>query len=108
MNDGQEQQLIKRVIGLPGDRVVIHDGVVKIYNQDFPNGFNADQDTDHGDLAINTSGDIDLTLAKNQIYVMGDHRGNSKDSRYFGPISSDIIVGKLALRVLPLNKTKAF
>ncbi|HEX5395371.1 MAG TPA: signal peptidase I [Candidatus Saccharimonadales bacterium] len=102
------KQLIKRVVGLPGERVVVSGGKVTIYNQEHPNGFEPDK---VGGYKVNTpvtSGDVDQTLAQNEIFVLGDNRGNSEDSRYFGPIKADQIVGKLAFRIVPLDKTQKF
>jgi signal peptidase I len=95
------KQLVKRVVGLPGDRVVISDDHITIYNKQHPNGFNPDSALPYGKehtLPI-TSGNIDLTLTSNQVFVCGDNRTDSLDSRAFGPVSVNNIVGKLVLRV---------
>ncbi|HET7827570.1 MAG TPA: signal peptidase I [Candidatus Saccharimonadales bacterium] len=104
------KQLVKRVIGLPGERVVVNDAKVTIYNSAHPNGF----DPDHAGLYSFTPKTppfdihVDVSLQANQLFVCGDNRGNSEDSRYFGPIQTDQIVAKLVLRILPLNSTKVF
>lgn len=103
-----ERQLIKRVIGLPGDRVVVKDGSVTIYNDEFPQGFNPDENSSWSDVIKTTSGDIDLTVDEGNVFVCGDNRGNSRDSRFFGEVSADDIVGKLVLRVFPMNKIETF
>jgi signal peptidase I len=102
------KQLIKRVVGLPGDRVVVKDGVLTIYNKEHPDGFMPDKTMAYGSVITTTSGDIDLTLSKNQLFVCGDNRPDSLDSRIFGPISTDQVVGKLVMRILPLNNAKRF
>jgi signal peptidase I len=102
------KQLIKRVIGLPGDRVVVSNGAYTIYNKQNPKGFNPDKTLPYGKNIPATSGDIDVTLGANQLFVSGDNRPDSLDSRAFGPITADQIVGKLVLRVYPLNKAQAF
>ncbi|HEY1835791.1 MAG TPA: signal peptidase I [Candidatus Saccharimonadales bacterium] len=105
-----DKQLIKRVIGLPGDRVVVKNGVVTIYNKAHPKGFDPDKTLAYGkgkNWPI-TSGNIDITLKSNQIFVCGDNRTDSLDSRIFGPVNINNIVGKLAIRVLPLNDAKVF
>lgn len=101
------KQLIKRVIGLPGDRVVVSDGKVMIYDSAHPNGFDPD---DSGGYTTNqpTTHEFQGTLASNQLFVCGDNRPNSEDSRYFGPITTDQIVAKLVLRILPIGKTQSF
>ena len=104
------RQLIKRVIGLPGDRVVVRDGTITVYNSEHPEGFQPDKTLPYNqDNHIpTTAGNVDITLKKDQLYVCGDNRGNSLDSRIFGPIEASNIVGKLAVRVLPLNSVKRF
>lgn len=107
--DGSKQ-LVKRVIGLPGDTVVIEGGVITIYNKDNPNGFQPDATLPYG--ANNhipvTDGEGTYTLEANQLFVNGDNRPNSLDSRAFGPISTDQVVGKLVARILPLSKAEIF
>ncbi|HJP95872.1 MAG TPA: signal peptidase I [Candidatus Saccharimonadales bacterium] len=102
------KQLIKRVVGLPGDRIVVKDGVLTVYNNQHPNGFRPDKTLEYGKVIGNTSGDIDVTLNANQLFVCGDNRPDSLDSRVFGPISTDQVVGKLVMRILPLNNAKRF
>ena len=104
-----EKQLIKRVIGLPGERVVVADNKITVYNKRSPNGFNPDTTGKYKiDADKITTGSVDLVLAKNQIFVSGDNRPNSEDSRYFGPIDTNQVVAKLVLRILPLNKVSEY
>jgi signal peptidase I len=102
------KQLIKRVIGLPGDHVIVKNGVVTIFNVSHPQGFQPDKTLPYGKVIPSTSGNIDITLSKNQIFVCGDNRPDSLDSRVFGPVELNNIVGKLVLRVLPLSDAKMF
>jgi signal peptidase I len=94
------KQLIKRVIGLPGDRVVVANNVVMIYNKAHPNGFDPD--------IPETTGNVNLVLGKNQLFVEGDNRPDSLDSRDFGPINANQIIGKLIIRVFPIGKAEIF
>jgi len=102
------EQIIKRVIGLPGERVVIKNNLVTVYNKQFPDGFQPDKSLPYGKVIVNTPGNIDVTLGADEIYVCGDNRTNSIDSRLLGPIKSDQIIGKLIIRVLPLNTITRF
>ncbi len=104
----EEKQLIKRVIGLPGDRVVVKDGEVTVYNQDNPDGFNPDQDAEYGNASRNTPGNVDITVQDDQVFVLGDNRNNSLDSRAFGAIEQEAIVGTLVMRLWPFNTIKPF
>lgn len=104
------KQLVKRVIGLPGDRVVVHNGHITIYNDQHPSGFNPDTTLPYGKAhpLPYTSGDIDITLAHDQIFVCGDNRTDSLDSRAFGPVNLNDIIGKLVLRMYPFNTVERF
>ncbi len=103
---GGDRQLIKRVIALPGERVVVKQGKVTVYNKSNPGGINPD--TGHPGIDKETQGSVDLTVPEGQVFVMGDNRDNSLDSRIFGPVDSSNIVGRLSLRIFPFNKAKSF
>lgn len=89
--------LIKRIIGLPGEKVSILGGVVTIYNKDNPNGLILD------DKEIQFKSDMsdERTLGPDEYYVMGDNRANSSDSRYWGALPKENIVGKPFVRITP-------
>lgn len=102
------KQLIKRVVGLPGERVIVKGGNITIYNQDRPSGFDPDKSSSYYIASRITPGDVNLTLKSDEIFVCGDNRANSEDSRYFGPVKLNQVVGKLSFRVLPINKAQHF
>ena len=106
--EGVPEQLVKRVIGLPGEHITVKQSVVTVYNSHYPGGYHPDDSLPYGDVIKYTPGDTDVTLGNDEIFVMGDHRDNSRDSRDFGPIEPSQIVGKLVARVLPLNDFKRF
>lgn len=101
------RQLIKRVIALPGERVVVKDGKVTVYNDEHPSGFHPD-DAAYGSVIQNTAGEIDLTVPEHQIFVCGDNRPQSLDSRAFGPVPTKDLVGKLVLRLYPFSKAHIY
>lgn len=103
-----EKQLIKRVIGLPGDRVVVNNSRITVYNAQHPGGFDPDDSGTYKTASDVTVGNVDITLQKDELFVCGDNRPNSEDSRYFGPIKTNQVVAKLVLRILPLNKARSF
>lgn len=107
------KQLVKRVIGLPGDRVVVSGGHVTIYNAQYPNGFDPDTTLPYGKehplpYTAGPNGDIDIILGSNQVFVCGDNRTDSLDSRSFGPVDLNDIIGKLVLRMYPFNTIERF
>ncbi len=99
------QYFIKRVIGLPGETIEVIDGRVMLYNDTYPNGLALDEpylDSEY------TSGNKRIVLGQNEYFVLGDNRGSSLDSRSFGVVPRDLIVGKVWLRGLPINKVTVF
>lgn len=108
-SDEKENQLVKRVVGLPGDKVVIKDKKITIYNQDNPDGFNPDMDFFKKNLSTEKSSDIDTWEVKeSEVFVVGDNRSNSLDSRVIGTVQSDHIVGSVEIRLLPLSDARFF
>ncbi len=97
---------IKRVIALPGETVEIIDGQVKVYNDDYPNGIVLDERAYLDD--IYTAQTRRETLKANEYFVLGDNRASSLDSRYFGPISEDVVVGRVWVRGWPFDRWKIF
>lgn len=107
--NNQDKQLIKRVIGLPGDHVVVKDGQITIFNAQNPEGYNPDKDQDFSAHVIGpTKGNIDLIVPSGHVFVSGDNRTDSHDSRDFGTVSSESIIGKLVLRIMPVNNFESF
>jgi signal peptidase I len=110
-NNGNPKQLIKRVIGVPGDRIAIKNGSVTVYNKEHPNGFRPDTTLPYGEhvnLSVDSTENIDEVIGKGEVYAMGDNRNNSLDSRVFGPVDANDIIGKLILRMFPINDVKKF
>ena len=99
----QEQNgfLIKRVIGLPNERIVIKRGHVYIFNQDHPQGIRLSED--YLPSGLTTPGQIDYSLKDDEYFLLGDNRSISLDSRSFGPVSREDIVGRPLWRPLPLK-----
>jgi signal peptidase I len=90
---------IKRVIGLPGEKVDIKKGRVYINDQELTESYIEDFGVDTFDS---------VKLSDNQYYVMGDNRTNSFDSRRFGPIDRKSIIGKAWFRGWPWDKINTF
>jgi signal peptidase I len=107
---GHEEQLIKRVIGLPGDTVIVKDGTVTIKNKSSPDGFDVGKQLGLNLKPTFSANTIEATIPDGEVYVMGDNRveNGSYDSRAFGPIESTKIVGRLWARILPLDKAQVF
>jgi len=94
--------LIKRVVGLPNERVEIKNGKIFIYNQDYPEGIEL-KENDYLPNGYSTSGQIDYSLKDNEYFLLGDNRYVSLDSRSFGPIPKDKIIGHSLIRGWPIR-----
>ncbi|MDQ6910419.1 MAG: signal peptidase I [Actinomycetota bacterium] len=89
------KDLIKRVVGLPGETVEARDGRVLINGNKIDDSYLSN--------GVTTSSFPPQKIPPGDVWVMGDNRSNSKDSRFFGPISEDLIVGRAFIRVWPLT-----
>ena len=116
--DSGKTDLIKRVIGLEGELIEIIDGRIYVTESgsstrqalvepylssststEMPNGF---QDTDSCEVATETS----CLIPENYVFVLGDNRAGSRDSRFFGPIEEDMVVGRAFIRLWPISSLK--
>ncbi len=89
---------IKRVIGLPGETVSIENNAITITSKENPEGLVLEEPY-IGDVV--TDGNQSITLAEEEYFVMGDNRGHSSDSRSWGALEKDKIVGRAWLRLFP-------
>ncbi len=86
--------IIKRVIGMPGDKVKIRNNKIYINNKIIED-----------DYAYGETSDYDeITLGDDEYFVLGDNRLISKDSRYFGAIKKSDIKGKAVFRLFPFTR----
>jgi len=92
---------IKRVIGIPGDTVIVKNGKVTVKNTENPEGLKLNES--YIETGVETLGDQSITLQKNEYYVLGDNRlpGMSYDSRGWGVLRKEFIIGRAWLRLLP-------
>lgn len=96
-NDGTNKDLVKRIIGIEGDRIIIKDGKVyvndKLLNEPYLS------------QGMDTKGDIDLVVPQGKLFVLGDNREVSLDSRYeqVGLVDISDVEGKVLIRLYPFN-----
>jgi signal peptidase I len=102
----ESQFFIKRIIGLPGEQVVIKNNIINIFNDDHPEGILLDEAYLPADYV--TAGDTDTTLGESEYFVLGDNRSFSFDSRSWGVLGRKEIVGIVRLRLWPLSSLEAF
>lgn len=97
--DGRAKTVLKRVVAVAGDHIrLLEDGGVEL------NGTRIDEDYAVGQ----TTGAVDLTIGDGEVFVMGDNRELSFDSRQMGAISSKKLVGKVIVRFYPFQKITKF
>lgn len=123
--DEGDVPFIKRVIGLPGDTVELDNGRVYVTPRGGTRGLVHDALDAKGDgyesyVSIGLDGKPDATIPRDpegtakwtipsgSYFVLGDHRSVSQDSRWFGPISRSLIIGRAWLRYFPLNRIEVF
>ena len=88
------EKIIKRVIGMPGETISIKNDKIYINGKVIDNSF-----------AYGTTSDVDkIELGEDEYFILGDNRLISKDSRYFGPVTKSEIIGKVVFRLFPFNK----
>lgn len=96
---------IKRIVGMPMETVIIRGETVTIKNDRFPEGFTIDEPYIRHHK---TDDDIVMTLKENEYFVMGDNRSGSSDSRVWGALPEEDIVGRPLVRLFPLSKLGIF
>jgi len=92
--------LIKRVVGLPGETVELRNGMVLINGAPLTEPY-VNPSCTQGTVTL--TGQTSWTIPKDMVFVMGDNRCDSTDSRAFGPIDNDLVVGRAFVRVWPLS-----
>ena len=104
-----QEYFIKRVIGLPGEKVQVKNGEVYIYNE--ANGWRGEALNEvylpAGLKTYGLSEDV-VALNDSEYFVLGDNRNASKDSRFFGAVNKSFIVGRVWLRGWPFNRLTYF
>jgi signal peptidase I len=98
--------LVKRVVAAPGETVLIRNGVVNVDGGPIPEDYVSSRTNCDSGLGQAICGP--LTLGSDEYFVLGDNRPNSRDSRVFGPISADQIVGQVIVRYWPLDDLEIY
>ncbi len=95
IENSQLKDFVKRVVALPGEQIQAINGVVYVDNLPLPEEYLSENSL--------TADFEPIDVPKDHIFVMGDNRSNSRDSRSFGPINVDLLVGEVFVRIWPLS-----
>jgi signal peptidase I len=93
---------IKRIIGLPGETVEIQNNQVIIFNEENPDGFILDQDYLTEGVTRGRN-EMQEALSDDEYFVLGDNRESSSDSRIWGALPEDNLIGRAYVRLLPIG-----
>jgi len=103
------QYFIKRIIGLPNEKIKIKEGEIYIFNEQYPNGLILDEDVYLlEDIETPHLGKTEFILEADEYFVLGDNRDASLDSRRFGPVPRRLIIGRAWVRGWPFDKITIF
>lgn len=99
------QRFIKRIVGLPGETVEVKDGKVVVYGEEEENGRDAIvlDESIYLPSDLSTPGSVRVDLREQEYFVLGDNRPFSSDSRKWGILEKDLIVGRALWSVFSLN-----
>ena len=100
-----KQFYIKRIVGLPGEVVVINEQGVTIKNKENPEGLLLKEEYLR---EAHTYGNMSQTLAHDEYFVLGDNREASSDARRWGALKEEFIVGKVFVRAYPFQNAEVF
>lgn len=95
---------IKRIIGLPGEIIRKQGLKITIVNDKFPDGFEIEEPY----IEFQNEDSLEIKLKDDEYFVMGDNRASSSDSRVWGPLKREFVIGRPIIRLFPLSKMQIF
>lgn len=95
--EANQHTIVKRVLALPGERITVKDGATTVYNKDYPEGIEVDKNSEWANTMIKDPNPVplDIKLGADEVFLSGDNRPGSIDSRVNGPVKTSQIVGRV-------------
>jgi len=103
-----QEFFIKRVIGLPGEKIQVKNGDVNIINGYHPGGYVLEESYLPEETKTYSLSEDVISLEDDEYFLLGDNRNSSKDSRSFGPVNKSFIIGRVMLRGWPFSRINLF
>jgi signal peptidase I len=107
VDERKDEEIVKRVVGLPGEEISVQEGVLLV-NGEAPHEpylLGTQESPTNETPGIDSFGP--MVVPQNHVFVMGDNRTNSYDSRFFGPVPEENLVGEVSLRFWPPSRLDA-
>ena len=101
----EEDVLIKRIVGLPGERLRIENGSIYVSGPDNSSGVKLEEPYRRKSFSEDLA---EVAIGEDELFVIGDNNPASLDSREFGPIKKSEVIGKVFLRIWPIDKFTLF
>jgi signal peptidase I len=102
VDERKDEEIVKRVVGLPGEEISVQEGVLLVNGEPLHEPYllaTQESPTAHEIPGVDSFGP--MVVPQNHIFVMGDNRTNSYDSRFFGPVPEENLVGEVSTRFWP-------
>ena len=99
-NDPLNKNLIKRVMAVGGDHIAVSQGTVTVNGKKLTEPYVKEK--------VWSGSDVDLTIPQGKVFLMGDNRSHSADSRVIGPVSMSRVIGKVCVRFYPFTAIRTF
>lgn len=104
VDEKKDEEIVKRVVGLPGDEILVEKGALLVNGESPYEPYVATQESSAPRKTPGLDSFGPIVVPQHHVFVMGDNRANSYDSRFFGPVPEENLVGEVSLRFWPSGR----